>query len=109
MARRATISQMAEAQENAGSTPMGGAMGVVVTENTADTKELAGQLAVESIDPLRVVDHPPVKKFMVCNPSGIDVMIGTGKTLLKRGKVVDSVTYDIDRLRAMGVQLEEVG
>jgi len=87
--------------------PMGGALGIVVSD-TSEMHKLSAQVNQAAADPMRVVDHPPVKKFVVRNPNGIDVNIGAGKTLLRQGKIVDSVTYNIDRLLSMGVMLEEV-
>jgi hypothetical protein len=47
-----------------------------------------------------------IEQFIVSNHDGRSVMLHGGLVLLRRGKVVDNLNYDLAYLKSQGVQLQ---
>jgi len=53
------------------------------------------------------IDAPPAPRYRVLNTQY--VMARGGRTILRAGKTIDSMNYDIESLVGQGVQLEATG
>ena len=52
---------------------------------------------------------PKIEQFIVSNHNGRNVMLHGGIVLLRQGKVVDNLNYDLSYLRSQGVELTPYG
>jgi hypothetical protein len=79
-------------------------------EDGLQSEPLAVPTPTEALAATASVLVPPVvseiKQFIVGNHGGRNVMLQGGITLLRQGKVVDDVNYDIAYLQSQGVQLQ---
>jgi hypothetical protein len=91
---------------------MNPAAGVTATEEYEEHLPMAGgapgvDVAPATAQPVRVVmPAVPVRKHRVMKEA--HVMYGNCRTILREGKEVDELTYDLELLRRQGVVLQEV-
>jgi len=114
MARRSTtaaqLSDLTQPEEVAGAIEetenptqlKGGAYGV-------QTAQTMTQMIAQPMAPPDMSLVPTVKRYMVTNHDGVNVMLNGSMCRLRYGKEVDSQNYDIARLEMMGVVLKEIG
>lgn len=108
MARKARDQQT---EETEGTAIYSSPQTMIGVDDVDDSAPLVNQSMLGTSAVLRdgnaAIDAPKPMTYMVLREQWI--MGRGGRTILRQGKVIDSLNYDIESLRSQGVELREFG
>jgi hypothetical protein len=112
MARRLPPAQVQSNEPKAHEEIAGGAPGLI-PEAAKEIPELGKATSAAPSEPLKPEEIVRPQRYRVMNTprpgfEGYPVLYNGVRVQLKQGKIVDSITYDVDYLKRQGVQLDEI-